>query len=1183
LTEEEGLPDGADRYGQARKAALARYGFAVVATLAAVLTALVLLSVTDTPVYALLVGAVAVTVWYGGFGPGLVAVTIGWALSFVLFVGEPASLDLDGEKDLLPWSAGLIVVLGIVWVSDVMRRGQERAATAAVAAEASIREVEALQGLASALSAALTQTDVVHALIERTPGILGARGGAIGLVDGEELVVIDPQGVRSQTHPPGLRLPLAMRAPIVQAVVEAQPIVVSDRTTFEVFYPDGAALTPYAQAALAVPLLVEGEVVGSMSFLFDRTDAMHEDAEAVVQIVAGLGGQALERARLYDRERQSRQALDRILRVAPRFHADTAEEVHTAICREARRTFGAHVAVLWRVSGHRLQLVWSDPVLQPLAPGLEVSLEDFPALLVAVENQRVAFVADVQEEGRDAGLERARRLGIHSSLRVPIAVAGQVGHVVTISWESVVSEPDRTTTVIAQRFADQAGLALEELERRRAQAEAARRADQTRRLQEVTAALALGATAADVSNTCLEHALAEIGAEAGFVVLANPEGVTVDLVTSRGYSDTQLETWRGFGHDSDMPMWRAIASGEPVWALTAEEMAGFGAGKDLGDQGWVALPLKTSAGVRGALHLSFRRPRELDEEQRRWLQAVVSQCAQALERSRLFDEEQFLRRRSEQLQGMTAALSNALTRADVGDVVVEQIGEALGASGTALAILLEDRQLVKTLAWRGYSDEAMEPWLEVPLDTPTPGNRAVRRRVSAFYETFDELRSEFSAISEELARIGHASFLFVPLVVGREANGLLSMSWAEPHVLSAEERGFVESLASQAAQALDRASRFESERTVAETFQRSILPSSLPQVRGIQLAARYLPGTAELEVGGDWFDAIALQEGRIGLVVGDVVGKGVQAAATMAQLRNALRAFAFDRMNPSSTLARLNRLAEETFETTFATIVYAILDRESRICRFTAAGHPPPLIAYPDGGAELLEGGRGLPLGAGADSRYRHDTVEMPVGSVLLLYTDGLVERRDRPIDDGLELLHAAVVEGPRDPEQLIEHILERLVGSGERGDDIAVLAVGLQAVAPEPLHVRVPRNVDSLDLVRDSLRTWLEGTSLGESDARDVVLATWEACANAVEHARDSADDYMSVSAILTESAVRITVQDTGGWAPPTERSDRGLGLRLIRSTMSSVDIESEEGGTRVTFEKSAAGAGGQRLRRAR
>ena len=248
---------------------------------------------------------------------------------------------------------------------------------------------------------------------------------------------------------------------------------------------------------------------------------------------------------------------------------------------------------------------------------------------------------------------------------------------------------------------------------------------------------------------------------------------------------------------------------------------------------------------------------------------------------------------------MTAALSNALTRVDVANVILDVIGGAVGASAGALAFVLEERQLLKMLASRGYSGEVVEPWLEAPLDAePTPASRAVRRRVSGFYETPDDVRREFPEFSEELL-VGHSSFLFVPLVAGRRANGLLTISWAEPTALSREERRFVEQLAGQAAQALDRASHFESEQTIAETLQRSVLPVSLPRIEGVQLAARYLPGTAELDVGGDWFDAIRLQDGRLGLVVGDVVGKGVQAAATMAQLRNGLRAFSLDRLKPA--------------------------------------------------------------------------------------------------------------------------------------------------------------------------------------------------------------------------------------------------------------------------------------------
>src|SRR5262249_29285621 len=171
---------------------------------------------------------------------------------------------------------------------------------------------------------------------------------------------------------------------------------------------------------------------------------------------------------------------------------------------------------------------------------------------------------------------------------------------------------------------------------------------------------------------------------------------------------------------------------------------------------------------------------------------------------------------------------------------------------------------------------------------------------------------------------------------------------------------------------------------------------------GVQLGARCLPGTAQLDVGGDWFDAIELRDGRLGLVVGDVVGKGVEAAASMAQLRNALRAFSVDRLKPSSVLERLNRLAEQVLGTSFATVAYASLDTSTGVCRIASAGHPPPVVAFPDGRVELLEGARGLPLGTGIESSYHQETVKLPAGAILVLYTDGLVERRGRSIDDGL-------------------------------------------------------------------------------------------------------------------------------------------------------------------------------------
>jgi serine phosphatase RsbU (regulator of sigma subunit)/anti-sigma regulatory factor (Ser/Thr protein kinase) len=1163
----------ADEWGP-RRPWLLRYVFALAIALAGLLVALALLQFDGTPFYAVLVGCVAVSVWYGGLGSGLVTAACCWSAALVLFVGEPELADAGDDDERVRWGMALIVALAVVWVAALLRQGRERATTAAVAAHGTIRDVTALQDLAAACSAALTQGDVARALIERMPVLLGARGGAVALADGDDLVILDPQVGTGLTHLPGARIPRAARAPIARAAATGRTIVVRDRETFERSYPDGVALTAYARAAVAVPLRVAGEVAGAVSFLFDREDAMAEDAEAVAGIASDLASQALERARLYEREYESRRALDRILRMSPALHADSPDAVTEAICREARVVFGADLGMLWHLRGSVLELVRADPDAEPLVPGLIADLEDFPGLMDAVGRLQVSFVQDVQAEARGVGLERVTRLGLRSSLRMPVAVAGEAEHLVIVSWESAISEPDPSTIVLARRLADQAGLALEQLERRRAQAEAAVRADETHRLQEVTAALAVASSATDVSDTCLEHALESVGADAGFVVLSRAGSVALEMVSSRGYGDEELAVWRGFDLDADVPVSRAYGSGEPVWALTAEEVAAFTALQDHGDACWIALPLKTVRGVRGVLHLSFRRERRITEGERRWLQTVVSQCALALERSLIFDVEQRLRERSERLQELTAALSNALTRADVAEVVAQELPAALGADAAIVGIVLEDRHALRSLAWEGFEDAWVESRLETPLDRDTPEADAVRRHILTFYESFEELRARFPRISrEEVA--GHESLLLVPLVAERRVNGLLTAGWEKQRPLTIDERTFVASLAGQAAQALERAGHFEFEQTIAATLQRSVLPTTLPRVEGVQLAARYVPGTAELSVGGDWFDAIPLRDGRLGLVVGDVVGKGVHAAATMAQLRNALRAFSLDRIKPSSTLTRLNRLAEEVLETVFATVVYAVVDPRALVCRYSSAGHPPPLVALSDGRVELLERGRGLPLGTGAGAEYAQGTVELPSGSLLLLYTDGLVERRGESIDLGLEQLRAAVASGPRDPERLVEHVLEAMVGSAERDDDIALLAVRVFSVAPRPLDLRVPNEIVSLDVVRDALRAWLEGARAPRAEAEEVVLAAWEACANAIEHANAPGSGHVVVRATLDDSRVRVVVEDSGRWRPPAETPDRGLGLRLIHSLMSSVDVAVSEGGTRVTLEKALAGAG--------
>ena len=1149
----------------------------MICALAGLLLARLIVPYAEAPLYSLLLGAVVVSVFYGGVGPGLVTTAIAWTVAPFMLVPSGTEAGLNSRNELWRWAIPLAVALMAVWINFLVRRTQERAATAVVVAEESTREMEALQQLASSLSAAATQTDVAHALLEHVPGLLGAHAGSVGLLDGDEVVIINPRGsVLQTTHKRGLRLPLGTRAPIVRAAADRKPIIVRSRTEFTTRYPDGAAMSPYAHGALAVPLRVAGEVFGSVSFLYDRDTDIADDTIAGATIAAGLGGQALERAFLYERERQSRQALDRILRVAPRLSSDTPEHAGAAICREARVTFGSDYAEIWRVERGQLEILWREPHEQTLQqpPETVLALDDLPGLRNAIEKLEVTFVSDADALLTGGLRKYVRELGVHSWLWVPIVVGGAAERALLVSWHSVVSEPDASSVLLARRFGDQAGLALEQIERRQAQEQAARRAERARRLQLVTAALSQAATPPAVTDACLEHAIAAVGADAGMIAFLRPGSDEVEVVSARGYADESLRRGKVFPLAADVPLTRSMTSREPIWALADAGVRSVPLPTVAHEsfRGWLAVPLTIGTGVRGAIQLVFRQPREVSQEDRDWLLALASQCAQAFERARLFDEERRLRRRSERLQNMTALLSGSVTQRDVGNVAVSEIVEAVDASAGAVAVVADDGRELVLLAASGYDLDDARGFLEVELEASTPATRTLRRRIARHYETLAQVAEESPDAVDDLSRTGHASFLFLPLVVGGEAAGVLVTSWAEETPLTAEERSFLQTLAHQSAQALERARHFESERTIAETLQRSVLPVSLPEVGGVRLAARYLPGTMEVDVGGDWFDALSLPSGRLGLVVGDVVGKGVRSAATMAQLRNALRAFALDQMKPSSTVARLNRLMEEVEESSFATLVYLVVDPETRVCRFTSAGHPPPLVVYPDGRAEYLEGGRGLPLGTSAEPEYTQQTFEAPLGSTLLLYSDGLIERRDQTIDQGLANLREAAARGPHDPERLVDHVLHELVGARDRRDDIALLATRLLVAAPHPLRLKLPSTTGSLDVVRDALRVWLESAALRRSDADDVLLAAWEACANAVEHAVAPTEDTFVVSAEVEDSVVRVSICDSGAWSPEQIRGNRGLGLQLMRSLMSSVEVEPGPRGTKVVLEKTYA-----------
>jgi serine phosphatase RsbU (regulator of sigma subunit) len=258
-------------------------------------------------------------------------------------------------------------------------------------------------------------------------------------------------------------------------------------------------------------------------------------------------------------------------------------------------------------------------------------------------------------------------------------------------------------------------------------------------------------------------------------------------------------------------------------------------------------------------------------------------------------------------------------------------------------------------------------------------------------------------------------------------------------------------LARERRQRLDTSLALNEEHRIAVALQRGLLPKRLPEVPGIDLAAHYEAAGGASEAGGDWYDAFALPEGRIGLVVGDVTGSGIAAAATMGQLRSVTRAFALAdgaTSAPGEVLTRLNRYQRATGEGSVFSVVYAVVDPARRTVWWASAGHPPPLLRAASGDTHLLRGGGAL-IGV-ADDEYTDGQAELSCSETLILYSDGLVERRGEALDDGMERLSAAAASGPGQPSALCEHLLHSMLSAGQKPED-DVTAI-LATVRPDPV-----------------------------------------------------------------------------------------------------------------------------------
>ena len=450
--------------------------------------------------------------------------------------------------------------------------------------------------------------------------------------------------------------------------------------------------------------------------------------------------------------------------------------------------------------------------------------------------------------------------------------------------------------------------------------------------------------------------------------------------------------------------------------------------------------------------------------------------------------------------------------------------------------------------------------------------------------TFGRLAVERQAallVGEELPPLGPghggadadpiASLMVVPLVTSDELLGLIVLGATAEDRFDAGDLELLTLAADRMAIAIDHVQRFAHGRQLVETLQRSLLPDRLPHHPRLELAARYLPSGLAPQIGGDWYDAIELDRDRTAVMIGDVVGHGVRAATTMSELRNALRAFAVEGHSPGKALHQLDRVVHATFGPgMIATVLFLIIDASKGTVSLSRAGHPPPALRTAGGEIRYLETGSTLPLGI--DDRVKADEAEYAVnpGDTLLLFTDGLVERRRESINTGFDRLREAFTNAPTDVDELCDYILERTVTEQASHDDIAVLAVRVLGPPLGALQLTLPAKATSVPLVRHRLRVWLNENvpELDQVARSDLEVAWSEACTNVIRHAYGPGDATFDASAARDGDAVVLQVRDTGQWRPPRGQHG-GRGIALMRELCDDVRVDRRSEGTTVTMRR--------------
>jgi PAS domain S-box-containing protein len=579
------------------------------------------------------------------------------------------------------------------------------------------------------------------------------------------------------------------------------------------------------------------------------------------------------------------------------------------------------------------------------------------------------------------------------------------------------------------------------------------------RLARITIALSGAAAVDDVGAVMVQGGVDDLNAQSGYFAIVDEERDELVMRAESGYPDWIVRRYGRVPLSAGVPATEAIRTNTAIFI----ESAGDRATRyphfedDPAHAAFVVVPMLLAEGTRAVVAFGFTEPRTFNDAERNYMAAVVNACEQALRRTVAFEAELSSRARLRTLLESSEQLSALDDPERVVDTIANLAAQRIG-SWAVVTRVLPDSTLERTVCT--HRNPMLSPVVRRAMDGLTDGGASVRHVLDTgeplvFQGLTDEAAQKLQLneqVRADLHTIGYEACMLVPITVAGRRLAVLMIGDDKPGGISNADLELALDLGRRGASALERArlfqaslQRFEAEHRIVEILQRTIVPEQLPELPGIQIAAAYRPAEVDVDVGGDWYDAFVTPDGAIVMVVGDVAGHGINAASLMGRMRNALRAYAFEDSDPASILLRLHKLMRAQEEDSMVTAFVARHDPATHRMSWSRAGHPPPLLVTPGGQARFLDDVNGAPLGTMA-REYRTAHAQLDPGALMVCYTDGLVERRDCVLDEGLAWLAAQVMEHSTEPiDALCNKLVDEPFVPHPAPDDMCIVAMRVE------------------------------------------------------------------------------------------------------------------------------------------